>query len=100
MRLNPVLVACALAACTPAPVTVPSPRLPVAAADVPTQCAVDYAAVLDVLGLAQRYGSSAAVFQTAFDDLMTQLGDCLAGASGAAPETGAQVLAIAGRRYR
>jgi hypothetical protein len=69
---------------TPAPITA-SP-LPVPSYDLPAQCTVTYAALLDLAELARRYGKLSGVFLNALGDLTGQLDDCLSDRQGARQE--------------
>lgn len=68
-------------------VSTTTPPLPIAAApfpteDLPAQCVVSYAALLDLADLATRYGHASSVFLDALGNLSDKLSDCLTQADG------------------
>jgi hypothetical protein len=72
---------------------VPVALLPVASLGLPSQCTMQYAALLDLAALARRYGRSSGVFADALDAVAGQLDDCLSQADSAGGRCGADSCA-------
>jgi len=61
------------------PVAIPATQRMPGAAGLPPQCALKYAAVLDLAELARGYGKSSGVYRHAFGDVSGQMDACRTG---------------------
>lgn len=80
LALSLAVTTFAATGCVSTPTTPPPPiaAAPFPTEDLPAQCVVSYAALLDLADLAKRYGHASSVFLDALGNLSDKLSDCLA----------------------